>query len=261
MPRAKRYPGRKVHNKRYKNKIMHLVTSYVRYGLRLGVYSDGFDKFIRILKNRINRKLQNVIVIEGDTGSGKSTLGIEVGKALAEKLGVSFDLAKDMVYSLDDLWDKLDDPNASPISLLDEGSVSLNSLNSRRTGDRDAVVLLDTMRSRGWTTIIVLPSIKNLNASVRRVHVNYVLECSSIDNPFVKGFDRGFFEVKDRRESKKKRSDPDPWWNVLFTGIFGPLDEKTDKEYQTIKFNRQSKLIEEMKVRNTAGGKKLETTA
>lgn len=250
MPRAKFYPGRKVHNKRYKNQIMHLVRTYVRYGLRLGIYSDAFDKFIRILKRRINRKLQNVIVIEGDTGSGKSTLGIEIAQALAEALGVDFDLKKDMVYALDDLWDKLDDPNASPISLLDEGSVSLNSLNSRRSGDRDAVVLLDTMRSRGWTTIIILPSIKNLNASVRRVHVNYVLECSSIDNPFLKGYTRGLFEVKNRRESKKRRNDPDPWWNVLFTGIFAPLDDKTDKEYQSIKLGRQMGLIDDMKKRN-----------
>lgn len=261
MPRATVYPGRKVHNKRYKNKVMHLVTSYVRYGLRLGVYSDGFDKFIKLLKNRIKRKLQNVIVIEGDTGSGKSTLGIEIAFALAKSLNVDFDLSKDMVYALDDLWDKLDDPDASPISLLDEGSVSLNSLNSRRTGDRDAVVLLDTMRSRGWTTIIILPSIKNLNASVRRVHVNYVLECSSIDNPYVKGFDRGFFEVKDKRESKKKRSDPDPWWNVLFTGIFGPLDAQTDKTYQEIKYGRQSGLIEEMKKRNSTRGKAIDSPA
>lgn len=250
MPRAKTYPGRKVHNKRYKNQIMHLVTTYVRYGLTLGVYSDAFDRFIRILKKRIRRKLQNVIVIEGDTGSGKSTIGIEIAYALADALGVQFDLKKDMVYALDDLWDKLDDPDASPISLLDEGSVSLNSLNSRRSGDRDAVVLLDTMRSRGWTTIIVLPSIKNLNASVRRVHVNYVIECSSIDNPFVKGYTRGFFEVKDRRESKKRRNDPDPWWNVLFTGIFSPLEPDIDKEYQAIKLGRQMGLIEDMKKRN-----------
>lgn len=261
MPRAKYYPGRKVHNKRYKNQIMHLVTTYVRYGLTLGVYSDAFDKFIRILKKRIRRKLQNVIVIEGDTGSGKSTLGIGIAMELADALGVSFDLNKDMVYALDDLWDKLDDPNASPISLLDEGSVSLNSLNSRRSGDRDAVVLLDTMRSRGWTTIIVMPSIKNLNASVRRVHVNYVLECSSIDNPFVKGYTRGFFEVKDRRESKKRRNDPDPWWNVLFTGIFSPLDLQTDKEYQTIKLNRQMGLIDDMKKRNKGREKIVEAPA
>ena len=191
-----------------------------------------------------------MIVIEGDTGSGKSTIGIEIAYALADALGVKFDLKKDMVYALDDLWDKLDDPDASPISLLDEGSVSLNSLNSRRSGDRDAVVLLDTMRSRGWTTIIVLPSIKNLNASVRRVHVNYVIECSSIDNPFVKGYTRGFFEVKDRRESKKRRNDPDPWWNVLFTGIFSPLEPDIDKEYQAIKLGRQMGLIEDMKKRN-----------
>ena len=261
MPRAKRYPGRKVHNKRYKNQIMHLVTTYVRYGLMLGVYSDAFDRFIRILKKRIRKKLQNVIVIEGDTGSGKSTLGIEIAKELAEALGVDFDLNKDMVYALDDLWDKLDDPNASPISLLDEGSVSLNSLNSRRSGDRDAVVLLDTMRSRGWTTIIVMPSIKNLNASVRRVHVNYVLECSSIDNPFVKGYTRGFFEVKDRRESKKRRNDPDPWWNVLFTGIFAPLDDETDKKYQQIKLGRQMGLIDDMKKRNRGREKLVDVPA
>lgn len=261
MPRAKRYPGRKVHNKRYKNQIMHLVTTYPRYGLTMGVYSDAFDRFIRILRNRIRRKLQNVIVIEGDTGSGKSTLGIEIANALAESLGVPFNLKDDMVYALDDLWDKLDDPNASPISLLDEGSVSLNSLNSRRSGDRDAVVLLDTMRSRGWTTIIVLPSIKNLNASVRRVHVNYVLECSSIDNPFVKGYTRGFFEVKDRRESKKRRNDPDPWWNVLFTGIFSQLDERTDKEYQEIKLGRQMGLIDDMRRRNKGRDKYVESPA
>lgn len=255
MPRAKRYPGRKVHNKRYKNQVMHLVTSYERYGLKLGVYSDAFDRFIRILANRIKRKLQNIVVIEGDTGSGKSTLGIQVAQALAERLDTSFDLDKDMVYALDDLWDKLDDPNASPISLMDEGTVSLNSLNSRRTGDRDAVVLLDTMRSRGWTTIIVMPSIKNLNATVRRVHVNFVLECSSIDNPFVKGYTRGFFEVKDKRESKKRKNDPDPWWNVLFTGIFSQLDEETDAKYQRIKLGRQMGLIEEMKDRNGKRGK------
>lgn len=250
MPRAKQYPGRRVRNKRFKNSVMYLLTSYVRYGLTLGVYSDAFDKFIKILVKRINRKLQNVIVIEGDTGSGKSTLAIRIAKELAKSLNVPFSLQEDMVYALDDIWDKLDKPNASPITLLDEGSVSLNTLNSRRTGDRDAVVLLDTMRSRGWTTIIVLPSIKSLNASVRRVHVNYVLECSSIDNPFVKGFDRGFFEVKDRRESKKRRNDPDPWWNVLFTGVFGPLDNATDTEYQKIKMGRQSGLIDEMKKRN-----------
>ena len=250
MPRAKTYRGRVVRNKRYHNKKMHLVTSYIRYGLELGVYSDAFDIFVKTLANRIKRNLQNVVIVTGDTGSGKSTVTIELCMALAKLLGVSFDLDRDYMYGSEDLWEKLDDPNASPISLFDEGSVSLNSMNSRKTGDRDIVVILDTCRSRGLTTFIVLPDIRQCNPSIRRIHANFVLECSSIEHPFVKGYDRGFFEVKDKRYSKKKRYDPDPWWNVLYTGIFGKLPEEIDKKYQKIKRSRQDGLLVDIRRRN-----------
>lgn len=250
MPRAKTYRGRLVRNKRYHNKKMHWVTSYVRYGLELGVYSDAFDIFIRTLVRRIKKNLQNVIIVTGDTGSGKSTICIEIAMELAKALNTTFDLDVDYVYGAEDLWNKLNQPGASPISLFDEGSVSLNSMNSRKTGDRDIVVILDTMRSRGLTTIIALPDIRQCNPSIRRIHANYVIECSSVEHPFVKGYDRGFFEVKDKRFSKKKRYDPDPWWNVLYTGIFGPLPPKIDEQYQKIKRARQDGLLIDIRNRN-----------
>lgn len=250
MPRAKTYPGRVVRNKRYKNKKMHLVRTYVRYNLELGIYSDAFDTFIKMLASRIKRKLQSVVVIEGDTGSGKSTLGIAIAYALAKALNVDFDIAQDYVYGVEDLWKKLDDPKASPISLFDEGTVSLNSLNSRRSEDRDTVVLFDTMRSRGWTTIICMPSVGNLNKTVKRVHVNYVLECSSPDNVFLKGYTRGLFEVKNKRISKR-HPDKDPWWNVLFTGIYGPMPPEIEAKYEPIKRDRQNQIIEMGKRRYT----------
>lgn len=250
MARAKVYRGRLVHNKRYHNKKMHWVTSYVRYGLELGVYSDAFDIFVKKCKSRIKRNLQNVIIVVGDTGCGKSTWCILFAMALAKELGTTFDLDKDYMYGSEDLWDKLQDPNASPISLFDEGSVSLNSMNSRKSGDRDIVVILDTMRSRGLTTIIALPDIRQCNPSIRRIHANYVIECSSIEHPFVKGYDRGFFEVKNKRFSKKKRYDPDPWWNVLYTGIFPKLPPEIDEKYQKIKRSRQDGLLVDIRRRN-----------
>ena len=250
MPRAKTYRGRVVRNKRYHNKKMHLVTSYVRYGIELGVYSDAFDIFVKTLVRRIKKNLQNVIIVTGDTGSGKSTWCIQFAMALAKALGVSFDLDNDYMYGSEDLWEKIQNPDASPISLFDEGSVSLNSMNSRKTGDRDIVVILDTMRSRGLTTIIALPDIRQCNPSIRRIHANYVIECSSVEHPFVKGYDRGFFEVKDKRYSKKKRYDPDPWWNVLYTGVFGPLPPDIDEKYQKIKRARQDGLLIDIRKRN-----------
>lgn len=250
MPRAIQYRGRVVRNKRYHNKKMHLVASYVRYGIELGVYSDAFDIFVATMKKRIKKNLQNVIIVTGDTGSGKSTWCIEFAMKLAKALGVPFDLDKDYMYGSEDLWEKLDDPHASPISLFDEGSVSMNSMNSRKTGDRDIVVILDTMRSRGLTTIIALPDIRQCNPSIRRIHANFVIECSSVEHPFVKGYDRGFFEVKDKRYSKKKRYDPDPWWNVLYTGVFGPLPPNIDEKYQKIKAARQDGLLIDIRNRN-----------
>ncbi len=250
MPRAKTYRGRVVRNKRYHNKKMHLVTSYVRYGIELGVYSDAFDIFVKTLVRRIKKNLQNVIIVTGDTGSGKSTWCIQFAMTLAKALGVTFDLDKDYMYGSEDLWEKIQNPDASPISLFDEGSVSLNSMNSRKTGDRDIVVILDTMRSRGLTTIIALPDIRQCNPSIRRIHANYVIECSSVEHPFVKGYDRGFFEVKDKRYSKKKRYDPDPWWNVLYTGVFGPLPPDIDEKYQKIKRARQDGLLIDIRKRN-----------
>lgn len=243
--RPKGYPGREVINTRWGNRTQHLVGNYKRYGRILGVYSDTFDLLVDDLVKRSKNDQQNVVLCEGPTGSGKSTLAILLATALAKRLGVTFDLDKDYIYGATDMWAKLDVEDASPVSLIDEGTLSLNTMNFRRKDDTDLVVLFDTMRSRHWTTFICAPNIRQINPTVRRLHIDYKLECSGPDNQFIKGYERGFFEVTNKVFSRKKRYDPDPYWNVLTTGIFGTLPTEIDRKYQKIKSGRQDMLIKD----------------
>lgn len=243
-PRKGTYPGLTVYNERWGNRIQHVVHKYSKYGLILGIYSDTFDMFVDELIKRCQNDQQNIVMCEGATGSGKSTLAIQLAIAMAKKMGTTFDLDHDYIYGASDMWNKLSTPGASPINLIDEGTVSLSNLNYRKNDDKDLIVLFDTMRSRHWTTFVCAPDIRQLNPSLRRLHIDFKLECSGPDNQFVKDYERGIFEVTNKKFSKRDRYDPEPYWNVLTAGVFGPLPPEIDKKYQKIKAGRQDMLIQ-----------------
>lgn len=242
-PSKPRYKGRRVRNT-HNNKYMHLIARYKFQGRIEGIYSDAFDIFVDELARRIKRDQQNVIVVEGDTGSGKSAFALNLCVALAKKLGKPFDLSQDYIYSSADLWNKLADPDAGPISLMDEGSVTIASMNATRKDDKDIQTLFNTMRSRGWTTIICNPSIMRINQAVRMDHVDYKIRCNSPEKPLIRGYGRGFFQcrVANRHEFKKG----DPFWELIYTGVFGDYPACIRDEYLAIKNSHQDVMLEKI---------------
>lgn len=252
MPKAKEYPGRVVTNKRFGNKRMHMIASYRKNHMELGIYSDAFDEFAKLLVRRIKRNQQNVIMVEGSTGAGKSTFAILLCYELAKRLKVDFDLEKDYVYTMEDLLVKIQDPNASPINLIDEAVLVMNSKGSMTKQNRDMVDIFNTMRSLGWTTVLVAPSIFQIDKTMRLMHIDYKVHCSSEDDSIIRGYGRGFFEI-----SKPKRyeysKDAEPYWVLQLTGVFGKLPPRIDGLYQPIKLKAQRKLIDAMAKRHGIG--------
>lgn len=240
---APRYKGKRVRNT-HNNRYMHLIARYKFQGHIEGIYSDAFDIFVDELARRIKRDQQNVVVVEGDTGSGKSAFALNLCVALSRKLGKSFDLSKDYIYSSADLWAKLADEDAGPISLLDEGSVTIASMNATRKDDKDIMTLFNTMRSRGWTTIICNPSIMRINQAVRMDHVDYKIRCNSPEKPLIRGFGRGFFQCRKANRHEFKKGDP--FWELIYTGVFGDYPPSLREEYLEIKNSHQDVLMERM---------------
>lgn len=178
------------YNKHFKS-WAHLVAEYERYGEIRPIVSDGLDILAKRLKWRTSHDFQNVIEINGGTGTGKSTCAMQ----LAYKLNPDWDLEPNYIYTVSDLKRKLKDwKNADPVSLFDEGSVVLNSLDTMSKSSKDIVMLFDTMRVLRWTTIICIPDHNTLNKRIRDFHIDYRLICPG--KPLIKGFDkRGFVEI------------------------------------------------------------------
>lgn len=215
---------------------MEVLAGY-KYGKREQVVFGGeaVYKFARMLNQRIRDQRQNVIVVVGSTGSGKSTFAIQ----LARQMNPKWSLADNYIYGVEDLKRKLEDPHADPISLFDEGSVALNSNNSMKSDDKMMVVLFDTMRSRGWTSIICIPALEMLNKRVREEHANYLCICPS--RPIIPGYEpRGFVQIFEHVQLDWSKS----FWKLRLTTVYNKLSPRQQREYDEIKTKHQAELIQ-----------------
>lgn len=254
MGRRKNYPGKPYYNPRWHGKKQMVIGYYKKHSMTILVCSDTLDLFVKELKQRVKDGYQNVIVIEGGTGSGKSSAAIR----LAKTMDPNWSITDNYIYSLEDLKDKLDRANrgeeVSPISLFDEAVVSLNSRNAMRSDDKNMLILFNTMRSRGWTTILCVPSIFDLNKAVRATHVDYKLRCP--DKSPIRGVPkRGFLEFSRAKRSEYSRSN-EPYWYLFASGVYPPLEKEWDEEYQKLKYAKQDELILDFIKGETPGKKK-----
>lgn len=237
----KKYPGKLVLNTNVMKK-MHIVAQYKTFfGRKEGIYSDAYDDLIKRLAQRIKDDLQNVIVIEGETGSGKSAMALNLCLDLARELKVGFDLEHDYVYSADDLWKKLGREDSNVISLMDEGTVTISSNNAMRASDKQIATLFDTMRSKHWTTVICTPNLNRLNSVIRKDHTEFKIRCASKNKPLIRGYGRGFFEC--RRAVRNEFGKDEPRWYMMYAGIFGDYPPMLRDEYLHIKEMHQDQLM------------------
>ena len=199
------------------------------------IIKDVCGVFAKALNKRCKQDFQNIVVVDGGTGSGKSTFAIRLARAIDP----NWKLSENYIYNVNDLKQKLENPRASPVSLFDEGSIILSSKNSLRGDDKEIIGLFDTMRTRHWTTIICCPSMFSLNKTLRTTHIDFRCLCPS-ESPIYGYQSRGFVHIHGHRRGDWNNNDFFPY---LTTGVFDKLPRAIQTEYNEIKNLKQARLI------------------
>lgn len=209
------------------------------------IYSNLIDGVVDLIKSRIASDNQCVVLITGPTGSGKSTLALQI---IRRYEGGKPNLEDIYIYSQEDLARKLKKEKAgetvSKINWFDEGSVTLNSLNTTSRAGQRFSQFFDTMRIDHYVSIICMPDGKDMNGRIER-HVDIVIKCPKTA-PLWNFSAKGFFDVTKRIVWPSGKVYED----TLGTGIYRDVPKKLRETYQKIKRERanafKDQIIEEM---------------
>lgn len=228
--------GFKVWNNYLQAELNALTFYYDSEGDLHAVYDESaLKRLANLLNNRIKNHKQNVVLVEGPTGSGKSTAGITLCRYMDPK----WNLEENYVYSAKDFKKSLRAKATDRITLFDEAAISLNSLNYARKDDKMMSGAFDTMRSRRWTTILIAPSKKEINGRVRDIHCDYMLKCPAVA-PIKGYYATGFCKIY----KHVQRDFGEPYFQLLATCIFPDMPPGLKLIYDRIKSQHQDDYLD-----------------
>lgn len=208
----------------------HSGKVFVQYLLK-----DAIELLAKDMHKNIVDGYDNVVVVEGPEGSGKSNLAYAICKAYDPE----FDVSQQYVYNTEAFQEKLrsgDDRKA--VFWMDEGSNMANNRDWNTTDNKNLIGLLETCRSRGWTIVMCIPTHERLDVYIREHRIRYLLKCGPMTFGKTGYQDRGYFEIRKKAP-----------WGQLETVAYGRYDKipaEVKETYEAIKLESQRKLIDQV---------------
>ncbi len=149
------------------------------------VYKDSKinsgNSWVNYFSSRIKQNKNNLVVVTGKTGSGKTWSAIAIGEMMAEENNVYFGI-ENIVFSLKDLMALINSDKLKKGSciLFDEPQVSISSKEFQSEANKVFNYLLTTFRHRNLTLFFCTPFEDLLDLSTRKLfHAKFTT--SSID--------------------------------------------------------------------------------
>ena len=203
---------------------------FIRYLLK-----DLLGAIIRDMKRNIAEDYDNLVVVEGIEGSGKSswTWGA------CHLMNPDFDFERQLTYTIDDLKNRLqggDDRHS--VFWLDEAYDIANKRDWNTEKNKIFVNLLVKMRSRGWSLFLDVPRFDDMDVYIRDHRARYKITCAPYEFEHHPRLERGYFEAMKRDKSGV--------WRHIGYGSYDPIPLEVDAVYRRFKESSQDKSIREL---------------
>lgn len=213
--------------------------------------TELMDYLVEDMQSNVKNEYDNLVVIQGHEGSGKSQLAFQLCKRLDPK----FDFETSYVYDYNEFLDNItntDIDDRGRVFWMDEATNVASNREFMQNDNRKFIQLLEMMRSRGWTLIMCIPSVERLDVYIRDHRIRYLLTTveKSWDEVYTER-SRGFYELQ------FKRGDSYKTFYTIGYGTFGVMTPEERKAYDKIKRKSQEAKMNEIarKDNNTLRGK------
>lgn len=211
------------------------------------LYADLMRDLIQDMKDNLSSEYDNMIIVEGKEGSGKSVWSLN----LCYMYDPDFDLERFYAYNLKELIEKvdaMDGEDTGCVFWLDETINIANKRSWQSENNKSFVDLLVTMRSRGWCLIMCIPRKDDLDFYIREHRFRYVVTTQPMKFPEHGAKDRGYFSLE-RMNPKTSKVE------YIGCGMYDMVSPEIIQKYKEIKARSQARKFEEVKDKILNGGK------
>lgn len=204
---------------------------FIRYLLE-----DLLDALADDMRKNIRDDYDNVIVVDGGEGSGKSNLMYQ----LLSRYDPNFDIKRGYTYDADAFKKKIrEGGDIGRTFWMDEGSIIANNRDWNTQQNKGFVKVLETCRSRHYTLGMCIPSFERLDVYIREHRARYWLHCEPMT------FDEGGPRARGYCEVKKK-NDVTGAMELIGYAEYSKMPDDVAKVYKQLKEESQNKLFQDL---------------
>ena len=213
---------------------------FIRY-----LYENLLDKLAEDMRKNIADHYDNIVVVQGPEGSGKSNMAYWGCK----KFDPDFDISKAYIYDFDKFKEILAHGELKNKTFwLDETSNMANNRDWNTTSNKDLIEYLEMMRSKNQTLFCCIPHYERLDIYIRENRIRYLITCKPLKFDNCGLIKRGAFELQKKDEYGAMRH--------VGYGLYDRIPEEESAIYEQIKLESQQKKIDEIVNRDKKDGSK-----
>lgn len=203
------------------------------------------DGMIAEMEYSVANSFDNVILISGREGSGKSSLAYHI----CMNYDPNFTMENGYIYNFEEFLDALRNGEEKGRTFwLDEASNIASKHDWMKSDNKAFIQILEMFRSKGYTLIMCIPSEDRIDSYIRSFRARFKIRCkirawNDRDTP-----KRGYYELY--------RVVPQDYGNayneLVGYGKFPPMPIAADRMYQAIKSEAQKRKLDEIAERKSA---------
>lgn len=196
------------------------------------LYKDLLQKLADDMHRNVRSDYDNVVMIEGGEGSGKSNLAWGV----IERYNPDFDIGRTYVYNMQGIRERFAAQDyGGGIFWMDETSQIASNRNWQSDDNKDLVSILEVCRSKHFSLVGCIPSISRADIYLREYRMRYLLRCKPMKFKSTGYKPRGIFELM-------KRNNESGQMEHVGYGLFDPMPDAAKQIYEPIKAEFQERF-------------------